>query len=252
VQISKPVSAATIVAGGGIAGTVGTTDNAIARANGTGGGTVQGSLVTIDDLGGLQPDLTTGFVRARNTGLRIFNNANTFTLNLTVGTAITANRALTLTTGDASRTVTIEGDPILVGGRPVFAHTWGGNLTGISTTGIASCGSIVTTTVGVIPAYACSMKRIQSTFHVASIGAGNPDVTCTVYKNTNTGAGARIFTFTVSAVAVTTGYTGGSTSVLNSLGDFNGTTDFYTIIWTSSASTVTASPYSMLVEFERI
>jgi len=37
--------------GGSITGTVGTTDNAVVRADGTGGSTAQGSLVTIDDTG---------------------------------------------------------------------------------------------------------------------------------------------------------------------------------------------------------
>lgn len=38
-------------AGGSLTGTVGTTDNAVVRADGTGGSTAQGSLVTIDDTG---------------------------------------------------------------------------------------------------------------------------------------------------------------------------------------------------------
>ena len=37
--------------GGSLTGTVGTTDNAVVRADGTGGSTAQGSLVTIDDTG---------------------------------------------------------------------------------------------------------------------------------------------------------------------------------------------------------
>jgi hypothetical protein len=41
---------------GGISGTLGTTDNAIPRANGTGGSTLQGSLVTIADNGTLTKD----------------------------------------------------------------------------------------------------------------------------------------------------------------------------------------------------
>lgn len=39
--------------GGSITGTVGTTNNALVRANGTGGSTAQGSLVTVDDTGKL-------------------------------------------------------------------------------------------------------------------------------------------------------------------------------------------------------
>jgi hypothetical protein len=45
----------------GIGGTLGTTDNAIPRANGTGGSTLQGSLVTINDAGDLSsPKVTLG------------------------------------------------------------------------------------------------------------------------------------------------------------------------------------------------
>lgn len=41
-------------AGGGIGGSTGATDNAILRADGTGGATAQNSLVTIDDQGGMR------------------------------------------------------------------------------------------------------------------------------------------------------------------------------------------------------
>jgi len=50
------ITAAANGTGGGISGTVGTTDNAIPRANGTGGSTLQGSLVTIADNGTLTKD----------------------------------------------------------------------------------------------------------------------------------------------------------------------------------------------------
>lgn len=48
--------------GSGIGGTTGTTDNAITRADGTGGSTLQGSLATIDDNGslGTPGDIATG------------------------------------------------------------------------------------------------------------------------------------------------------------------------------------------------
>jgi hypothetical protein len=47
------ITAAANGTGGGVGGTLGTTDNAIPRANGTGGSTLQGSLVTIADDGTL-------------------------------------------------------------------------------------------------------------------------------------------------------------------------------------------------------
>jgi len=47
--------------GGGIGGTLGTTNNALPRASGTGGSTLQGSLVTINDAGDLSsPKVTLG------------------------------------------------------------------------------------------------------------------------------------------------------------------------------------------------
>ena len=61
-------------AGGTLAG-LGSTDNAILRANGTGGETAQGSGVTIDDSNNFTIP-TTGKVQFRDTGLFINSSTN--------------------------------------------------------------------------------------------------------------------------------------------------------------------------------
>jgi hypothetical protein len=55
------ITAAANGSGGGIGGTLGTTNNALPRASGTGGSTLQGSVVTINDAGDLSsPKVTLG------------------------------------------------------------------------------------------------------------------------------------------------------------------------------------------------
>lgn len=67
--------------GGGVGGTIGTTDNAVLRADGTGGSTAQGSAVTIDDNG----TLTVPAGQAIYVGTQVMTP--TANLNATTGTA---------------------------------------------------------------------------------------------------------------------------------------------------------------------
>lgn len=60
--------------GGGIGGTTGTTDNAITRANGTGGSTLQGSLATVDNAGNFTTPGFTAFDYAFIPGAAIWTN----------------------------------------------------------------------------------------------------------------------------------------------------------------------------------
>ncbi len=80
----------------------------------------------LDTLEGLRPDLAEGFYKLSsgksvvtsligsltfdNTGLHIEDTDASDTLTLKPGSNLTADRILTITTGDASRTVTISGD----------------------------------------------------------------------------------------------------------------------------------------------
>lgn len=48
-----------------------------------------------------------------NTGLRIYDTDSSHDLNIKPGSNITANRVLTITTGDSDRTITLDGNPTL-------------------------------------------------------------------------------------------------------------------------------------------
>lgn len=96
------------------------TDNAIVRFDGAGGATVQNSTVTVSDAG-----VVAGAVFG-NTGLAVQDTNASHNLVIVPGSDLTANRNLTLTTGDAARTVTISGDATIsqdysTTGNPQFA-----------------------------------------------------------------------------------------------------------------------------------
>lgn len=111
----------TISSGGTIGGTVGTTDNAIARADGTGGSTLQGSLVTIDDVGGiLTPDnVTVGTGTTKlilEPGLLVFQE-DAETLQIALPSSPTSwIWSLPPNDGDAGQSLTTDGSGI---------STWG-------------------------------------------------------------------------------------------------------------------------------
>lgn len=88
-----------------------TTDNAVIRANGTSGGT-QNSGVIIDDS-----NVVTGMAALElpNTGLRLFDTDGNRYLTVAPGSNLSAPRTLTITTGDADRTLTLAGDATVSG-----------------------------------------------------------------------------------------------------------------------------------------
>ncbi|MBK7556112.1 MAG: hypothetical protein IPI55_16350, partial [Flavobacteriales bacterium] len=90
-----------------------TTDNAVIRANGTGGGT-QNSGVIIDDSNGV-----TGITALElpNTGLRILDADGNQPLTIAPGSNLSAPRTLSIRTGDTDRTLQLGGDATLNGGR---------------------------------------------------------------------------------------------------------------------------------------
>lgn len=96
--------------GGSITGAGSSTDNAIARWNGTGGTSIQDSGVIIDDTNNITgvTSLTIG-----TAGLHLLDTDASHDLILSVGSNITADRTLTVTTGDADRTITLSGNPTL-------------------------------------------------------------------------------------------------------------------------------------------
>lgn len=96
----------TSVAGtGDVVGPASATDNAIVRYDGTTGKLIQNSAVTIADTTGV----TTGMVFPNN-GLKVLDTNASHSLVITPGSDLTAERVLTVTTGDAARTLTLSGN----------------------------------------------------------------------------------------------------------------------------------------------
>jgi hypothetical protein len=87
---------------GDVSGPGAATDNAIVRFDGTTGKLVQNSAVTVDDTTGR----LTGAIFP-NSGLRVQDTDASHTLAITPGSDLTANRTLTVTTGDADRTLVL-------------------------------------------------------------------------------------------------------------------------------------------------
>lgn len=124
-------------AGGSVTGPGSSTDNAITRWNGTGGTGIQNSGVIIDDT-----DNITGVtsITIGTAGLHLLDTNASHDLIFTVGTNLTADRTLTVTTGDADRTITLSGNPTLsdwfdqnvkTTGTPLFADVTVSNASGL-------------------------------------------------------------------------------------------------------------------------
>lgn len=96
--------------GGSLTGPGSSTDNAIVRWDGTGGTATQDSSILIDDS-----DNITGVtsITVDLGGLHLLDTDASHDLIITVGSDLTADRTLTLTTGDSDRTITLSGNPTL-------------------------------------------------------------------------------------------------------------------------------------------
>lgn len=105
VQITSNVLSATN--NGDVVGPASATDNALARFDATTGKLLQNSTATLSDAG-----LLAGVTFA-NTGLHLLDTNASHDLILAPGSNLTADRTLTLVTGDAARTVTLSGNPTL-------------------------------------------------------------------------------------------------------------------------------------------
>lgn len=111
----------TTIGAGDVVGPASSTDNAIVRFDSTTGKLLQDSVVTIAD--------TTGLIagsRFANTGLKLEDTNASHLLTVAPGSDLSANRTLTLTTGDADRTVTVSGNSTIsqdysTSGNPQFA-----------------------------------------------------------------------------------------------------------------------------------
>jgi hypothetical protein len=95
---------------GDVSGPGSSTDNAIATWDGTGGDTLQDTTVTLDPSTGLLTGAT-----FPNTGLKVQDTNASHVLTIAPGSNITANRTLTVTTGDADRTLTLTANASIEG-----------------------------------------------------------------------------------------------------------------------------------------
>jgi len=89
----------------------GLTDNRILRSDGT-AGNVQQTGITVDDSDNVSGMAT---LTLPNTGLHILDTNATHDLIIAPGSNLTADRTLTITTGDADRTLTLSANATLAG-----------------------------------------------------------------------------------------------------------------------------------------
>jgi uncharacterized membrane protein len=104
------IEAATVSGTGDVVGPASSTDNAFVRFDGTGGKTVQNSSATLDDSGNATFTSST----LNNTGLKIKDTDASHVLSIVPGSNLTADRTLTITSGDANRTLDISADNVTI------------------------------------------------------------------------------------------------------------------------------------------
>lgn len=106
-----------------------------------------------------------------------------------------------------------------------------------------------TTGIGLIPRKPCKLKRLCWVGQCTA-ASGSPTLTLTVYKNASSGSGARVFEV-AQALVNGTGYAPATSTVLNSLDAFNGTTDYFTLTGqVTSGTSTTITNFSARVEWE--
>lgn len=93
--------------GGSVTGPGSSTNTALVRWNGTGGTSLSDSSILLDGSGNLT---AVNSITINTSGLHLLDTDASHDLIITVGSNLTADRTLTITTGDAGRTLTISGD----------------------------------------------------------------------------------------------------------------------------------------------
>lgn len=93
--------------GGSVTGPSTSTYEALVRWNSSGGTSVMNSTVLLDGSGNLT---AVNSITINTSGLHLLDTDASHDLIITVGSNLTADRTLTITTGDAGRTLTISGD----------------------------------------------------------------------------------------------------------------------------------------------
>ena len=190
---------------GNVTGPASATDNTLPRFDSTTGKLIQGSGVVVDDS-----DNVTGLLSLTlpNTGLRLLDTNASHSLIFAPGSDLTANRTLTVTTGDADRTLTLSGNATLSGtntGDQTVTLT--GDVTGSGT------GSFAATIAGDAVTNAKMANVATATLKGRSTaGTGDPE------DLTATQATALLDLFTSSAKGLVPASGGGTTNYLRADG----------------------------------
>ncbi len=146
-----------IGAGGSVTGPGASTNTAIVRWNGIGGTSLLNSSSTIDGSG----NMVTATISVNNSGIIFKDSGGSFHTILSSGSVYTADRTLTLTMGDASRTVTLSGNPTLsdwfdqsvkTSGTPTFTSVTASNAGGLRVTDASASFYMLITTSSVYTA----------------------------------------------------------------------------------------------------
>ena len=131
---------------GDVVGPAASTDNAVALFDGNTGKLLQNSVVIMDPATGDTTGMAT--ITLPNTGLHLLDTNASHDLIIAPGSDLSADRTLTLTTGDAARTITLTGNPTLadwfdqsvkVAATPTFGAT---TITGLLNISGAAAGQI--------------------------------------------------------------------------------------------------------------
>lgn len=170
-------------------------------------------LLNVANLASLAGGTFTGPITLPNTGLKILDTNASHTLGIVPGSDLTANRTLTVTTGDSSRAVTLSGDFTVTAAASVSGNNFGAIYSSISGFLPLSSSAITgnsTTAAVTIPAG----QATDSTLALTMIGAG--------------------FSWLVSNGNAANGYSGGTTLP-------NSSTIHFFVIATPTDTTWTAS-----------
>lgn len=163
---------------GGVTGPGSSTDNAVVRWDGTGGTTVQNSVVTISDTG-----VIAGAIFG-NTGLKVQDTNASHTLAIVPGSNITADRTLTLTTGDADRTISLTGNLTIAAD---FATSGANSLT-LTTTGATNVTLPTTGTLATLAgSESLTNKKLGSLTSNGIVTTSGGDGTLSVTATTGSG-----------------------------------------------------------------
>lgn len=170
-------------------------------------------------FGGIrETNVWTGNNTFPNTGLKVLDTNASHVLTIAPGSNITADRTLTLTTGDASRTVTLNGDTTLTGtnsgdqtitltgdvtgtGTGTFAATIANNaVTLAKMADMATASVIYRKTAGTGDPEVQTLATLKTDLGLTGTNSGDQTITLT---GNVTGSGTGSFTTTIANSAVT-------------------------------------------------